>query len=78
MSSQQTPSQTVGPYFAYALTPAQYGYNFKGIAHPSMTDDVLEGERIQILGQVLDGEGTPVSDARPTRSCTPRAARSAP
>ncbi len=63
MSSQQTPSQTVGPFFAYTLTPAQYGYNFNGIAHPLMADDVTEGERIRILGQVLDGEGAPVSDA---------------
>jgi protocatechuate 3,4-dioxygenase alpha subunit len=63
MSSQQTPSQTVGPYFAYGLTPDQYGYNFKGIAHPWMVDEETEGERIRILGRVLDGEGVPVSDA---------------
>ena len=63
MSSRQTPSQTVGPYFAYALTPEQYGYKFNGIAHPLMVDEQTEGERIRILGQVLDGEGTPVSDA---------------
>jgi protocatechuate 3,4-dioxygenase alpha subunit len=24
----QTPSQTVGPYFAYGLTATQYGYDF--------------------------------------------------
>jgi protocatechuate 3,4-dioxygenase alpha subunit len=23
---RQTPSQTVGPYFAYGLSPEQYGY----------------------------------------------------
>lgn len=63
MSSQQTPSQTVGPYFAYTLTPTQYGYNFSGIANPLMIDDQTDGERIRILGQVLDGEGVPVSDA---------------
>ena len=28
MRSEQTPSQTVGPYFAYGLTAKQYGYNF--------------------------------------------------
>jgi protocatechuate 3,4-dioxygenase alpha subunit len=63
MSSEQTPSQTVGPYFAYGLTPAQYGYNFKSIFHPQMVDEDTEGERIRILGRVLDGEGEPVSDA---------------
>ena len=26
MTKGQTPSQTVGPYFAYGLTPEQYGY----------------------------------------------------
>ena len=63
MSSQQTPSQTVGPYFAYGLTPTQYGYNFTGIAQPSMVDEQTEGQRIRILGQVLDGQGAPISDA---------------
>jgi protocatechuate 3,4-dioxygenase alpha subunit len=63
MSSRQTPSQTVGPYFAYALTPEQYGYPFKDIARPLMIDEQTEGERIRILGQVLDGDGAPVSDA---------------
>jgi protocatechuate 3,4-dioxygenase, alpha subunit len=63
MSSEQTPSQTIGPYFAYSLTPAQYGYNFKSIAHPRMVADDTAGERIQVLGQVLDGDGVPVSDA---------------
>ena len=28
MSSKQTPSQTVGPFFAYGMTPEQYGYDF--------------------------------------------------
>ena len=26
MALKQTPSQTVGPFFAYGLTPRQYGY----------------------------------------------------
>jgi len=63
MSSEQTPSQTVGPYFAYTLTPKQYGYNFTSIADPQMVDEKIQGERIRITGQVLDGEGAPVSDA---------------
>ena len=63
MSLKQTPSQTVGPYFAYTLTPEQYGYNFKSIAGPSMMNDLTEGERIRVTGQVLDRDGQSVSDA---------------
>ncbi len=63
MNSEQTPSQTVGPYFAYCLTPRQYGYNFTGIAGPQMVDEQIQGERIRVTGRVLDGEGLPVSDA---------------
>jgi protocatechuate 3,4-dioxygenase, alpha subunit len=63
MHSQQTPSQTVGPYFAYCLTPSQYGYKFSAMVQPSITDDSIPGERIRVTGQVLDGEGVPVPDA---------------
>lgn len=63
MSSKQTPSQTVGPYFAYTLTPEQYGYPYKSLAHPKVVDDLTEGERIRLTGQVLDGDGVPIPDA---------------
>ena len=63
MSSEQTPSQTVGPYFAYTLTPTQYGYNFSSLAGPRMVDEQTRGERIRITGQVLDGAGAAVPDA---------------
>jgi protocatechuate 3,4-dioxygenase, alpha subunit len=59
----QTPSQTVGPYFAYSLTPAQYGYPMPSIAGPDMADDTTPGTRIRIEGQVFDGAGVPVTDA---------------
>jgi protocatechuate 3,4-dioxygenase, alpha subunit len=59
----QTPSQTVGPYFAYGLTSEQYGYEFSSIATPSLVDENTPGERIRLTGQVLDGEGKPVNDA---------------
>lgn len=60
--SQQTPSQTVGPYFHYALTPEPYGY--EGIAGNRLVDDdATPGRRIAIVGAVLDGEGQPVNDA---------------
>ncbi|MEZ5826510.1 MAG: hypothetical protein R3C97_17810 [Geminicoccaceae bacterium] len=68
MKYPQTPSQTVGPYFAYGLTPAQYGYDFRDIAGADLvgsagSQDDIAGERIRLVGQVLDGEGVPVSDA---------------
>ena len=53
----QTPSQTVGPFFAYGLTPEQYGYPFASIADGRMADESVSGERIRVVGQVLDGEG---------------------
>jgi len=59
----QTPSQTVGPFFAYGLVPEQYGYPWVSIAGPDMAVDDAPGQRITIEGQVLDGEGRPVVDA---------------
>lgn len=63
MRLRQTPSQTVGPYFAYGLTPEQYGYPFRAVAGAVLTDDDTPGERIRITGRVLDGDGAPVPDA---------------
>lgn len=63
MGSKQTPSQTVGPYFAYSLTPEQYGYRFNSVVSPSLVDEETEGERIRVIGRVLDGEGQPIDDA---------------
>ncbi len=63
MSRKQTPSQTVGPYFAFGLTAQQYGYAFDSIAGGSLADDEIEGERIRIVGRVLDGDGAAVDDA---------------
>ncbi len=56
-----TPSQTVGPYFAYGLTPAgRYEWN-DAFTNNLVTADVT-GERIRIEGQVFDGDGKPVND----------------
>jgi protocatechuate 3,4-dioxygenase, alpha subunit len=63
MGLKQTPSQTVGPFFAYGLTPEQYGYPFRSLAGASLVDDEVPGERIRITGRVLDGDGAPVADA---------------
>ncbi len=59
----QTPSQTVGPYFAYGLTPEQYGYPLASIASPDLRTPDVEGEPIRIKGRVFDGEGVAVDDA---------------
>lgn len=63
MALRQTPSQTVGPFFAYGLTPEQYGYPFASLAQPSLAGREVAGERIRIEGRVLDGEGKPIPDA---------------
>ena len=60
----QTPSQTVGPYFAYGLTPQQYGYpQLASIAAPDLRTPDVQGEQIRIEGRVLDGQGAVVDDA---------------
>lgn len=60
---RQTPSQTVGPFFAYGLAPRQYGYDFPQIADGTIAGDAVAGERIRVAGQVLDGQGQPIEDA---------------
>ena len=59
----QTPSQTVGPFFAYGLTPNQYGYDFKSLFTPVLAQPQARGEHIQITGQVIDGAGNTMHDA---------------
>jgi protocatechuate 3,4-dioxygenase, alpha subunit len=59
----QTPSQTVGPFFAYGLTPAQYGYDWTSIMDGTIARDGVPGSHITIEGRVLDGKGDPVTDA---------------
>ena len=50
----QTPSQTVGPFFHYAL-PYEAG--------PNLVTAETKGEHIIIEGRVFDGDGLPVTDA---------------
>ncbi|HEY6977656.1 MAG TPA: protocatechuate 3,4-dioxygenase subunit alpha [Chitinophagaceae bacterium] len=60
----QTPSQTVGPYFAYGLTSQQYRYDHAQVADGNLIkDNNNHGECITIKGQVLDGEGNFIPDA---------------
>ena len=59
----QTPSQTVGPYFAYALTATQYGYDFNQPFDAQVALDGARGERIRLQGCVIDGDGKAINDA---------------
>jgi protocatechuate 3,4-dioxygenase alpha subunit len=58
-----TPSQTVGPFFAYGLTARQYGYDYTSIMDGSLVSDDASGERISIIGNVFDGSGKVIPDA---------------
>ncbi len=60
---RQTPSQTVGPFIAYGLTPAQYGYSFKSLITGALAGELTDGQQIRLMGRVLDGEGRPIDDA---------------
>jgi protocatechuate 3,4-dioxygenase, alpha subunit len=60
--SNITPSQTVGPYFKYGLTPGHdYQWN-DAFGNDLVTPDV-SGDRIRIVGQVFDGDGQVVPDS---------------
>jgi protocatechuate 3,4-dioxygenase alpha subunit len=56
-----TPSQTVGPFFAFALTPEAYGY--AALAGNDLRTDDAEGESVVIEGRLIDGAGELVTDA---------------
>ena len=56
-----TPSQTAGPYFAYALTPGK-AYSYPALVENDLTTPDTVGEAIVITGRVLDGNGKPVPD----------------
>jgi protocatechuate 3,4-dioxygenase alpha subunit len=56
-----TPSQTVGPFFAYGLTSnGTYKWN-DAFTNNLVTPDT-SGERIRVEGRVFDGDGQPVPD----------------
>ncbi len=63
MTMKQTPSQTVGPYFAYGLTAQQYHYNHGQVAGSQLVRGEVQGERIRLTGKVYDGEGMAIDDA---------------
>lgn len=64
MTLKQTPSQTVGPFFAFGLTAQQYHYPLSQLATGMMRPDTpIAGTPIRILGRVFDGNDQPIDDA---------------
>ena len=68
--SEITPSQTVGPFFAYGLTPHSRcewkpndNYDWKDTVGADLVTPDASGTRIRIEGQVVDGDGMPINDA---------------
>ena len=68
--SDITPSQTVGPYFAYGLAPhsrcdwqPSANYDAKETVGADLVTPDATGTRIRIEGRVLDGDGLPINDA---------------
>jgi protocatechuate 3,4-dioxygenase alpha subunit len=60
---RQTPSQTVGPFFAYGLVAEQYGYGHTSAYMPVLAEPRAKGEAIEVIGQVFDGAGDVIPDA---------------
>lgn len=68
--SEITPSQTVGPYFAYGLTPKGRNkwdpngtYSWKETVGDNLVTPDATGQKIRIEGTIYDGDGAPISDA---------------
>ncbi|MBI3699680.1 MAG: protocatechuate 3,4-dioxygenase subunit alpha [Afipia sp.] len=56
-----TPSQTVGPYFAYGLMP-DGRYNWNNVASSDLVTSDLADQTIIIAGTLFDGDGVPIED----------------
>lgn len=56
-----TPSQTAGPYFAFALTPGKT-YAYQALVENDLTTPDAVGDTIVITGHLLDGNGKAVQD----------------
>jgi protocatechuate 3,4-dioxygenase, alpha subunit len=68
--SEITPSQTVGPFFAYGLAPHSRCewkpsdvYDWKETVGANLVTADASGAKIRIEGRVLDGDGLPINDA---------------
>src|ERR1051325_4947552 len=70
MSEIITPSQTVGPFFAYGLSPKGRAhwdpngtYSWKETIGDNLVTPDASGEKILIEGRVTDGDGQLINDA---------------
>jgi protocatechuate 3,4-dioxygenase, alpha subunit len=57
-----TPSQTVGPFFAYGLTP-NGKYDWVDTFSNNLITPDASGERIHVRGRVFDADEKPIPDA---------------
>ncbi len=53
-----TPSQTVGPFFSFGLTPST-----DATFSSDLTSPAASGQRIRIVGRLTDADGAPIGDA---------------
>jgi len=60
--SDLTPSQTVGPFYAYGLTP-NGRYDWVDTFSNNLVTPDVSGDRIRIVGQVFDGDGATIRDS---------------
>jgi protocatechuate 3,4-dioxygenase, alpha subunit len=68
--SEITPSQTVGPFFAYGLTPKgrcewdpNGSYSWKETVGDNLITPDAAGQKIRIEGRITDGDGLQINDA---------------
>ncbi len=60
---KETPSQTAGPYVHIGLAPGAAGFDiFERELGQVIAGPRSKGERIRVVGRVLDGAGAPVTD----------------
>ena len=61
---KETPSQTAGPYVHIGMTPnfADIGGIYPADLGATMLAPDTRGERIEIAGRLIDGDGAPVGD----------------
>ncbi|MDR5645481.1 protocatechuate 3,4-dioxygenase subunit alpha [Burkholderia cenocepacia] len=60
---RQTPSQTVGPFFAYGLVPQQYNYDLTSLFDGTVAQPHAAGDHMMLVGRVYDGENRLIPDA---------------
>jgi len=62
---KESASQTAGPYVHIGLTPnfCEIGGVYPNDLGTQMVNDKTKGDRITVVGRVLDGTGTPLKDA---------------